>query len=240
VSDSLDRVIVALDNMGPEDINSFMEAGGHHFKTVKLGLEAFCRRGPEGIKEFHRRWQKDIFLDLKLHDIPNTVVKAISSLKGLPVTFLTLHLSGGRRMLESAVEEAQKALPDTKLLGVSYLTSLGPEDMKEIWGYSTDQINSAFERLFQLALESKMHGLILSPSELELVSTLENRHQRQLTKITPGIRFSDELASNNTQDQQRVATPEESLKNGADYIVMGRSLNLAKNLAQRIAELREL
>ena len=125
-----DRIIVALDNMNEEEVCTFLDKSKQTYKTVKIGLELFYLLGPDFVKKIHHQYGVDIFLDLKLHDIPNTVSKAIRSLRNLPVKFLTVHLTGGKNMLSEALEEAKHSLPDTKLLGVSFLTSLGPMILK--------------------------------------------------------------------------------------------------------------
>jgi len=235
----LQKTIVALDNMSEVDLHHFLNRA-KEVPMLKIGLEMFCSHGPDFIKKIHQDYQKEIFLDLKLHDIPNTVKKAIRALKGLPLKFLTIHLSGGREMINQAVAQAQESLPDTHLLGVSYLTSLAAEDMQMIWGIQDPQL--AFTKMFKLALSTKIPGLVLSAQELALLNTLEDQSTKSLIKVCPGIRFADELksATNNshTQDQKRVATPQSALANGADYLVIGRSLTQAQDLAARISELQ--
>lgn len=235
------KIVVALDNLSEEEIFSFLSKWpSDHKPTVKIGLEMFCLKGPEFIKRVYNRCGVDIFLDLKLHDIPQTVKKAIKSLEGLPITLLTVHLSGGKKMLEMAQEQAKVSLPNTTILGVSYLTSLGAFDFSEIWGIKEDQIGSAFERLFNLAFTSGIGGVVSSPLELEQLKALEEKHGRKLVKVTPGIRFADEISGGNTQDQKRVEPPDSALDKGADFLVIGRSLTRSENLSERIETLKKL
>ena len=141
---TLARTIVALDYGHPEDALEFLKKVGDSITWVKVGLELFCAGGREFVHQLSREYETKIFLDLKFHDIPNTVSRAIRALEGLPVQFLTLHLSGGREMLQRAVSSAREVLPDCKLLGVSYLTSLGRDDFRELYTYSERDIPARF------------------------------------------------------------------------------------------------
>ena len=134
-------------------------------------------------------------------------------------------------MLKAAVKEARQSIPQCKILGVSFLTSLEALDLENIFGI-TDQA-LAFQRLFKTANDSGIDGVICSPHEITL---LKNNYPNLLA-ITPGIRFQDEINSQKIQDQKRVTTPKEALLFGADYIVIGRSLTKAINLGLRLKEL---
>lgn len=211
---NLSPLIIALDQMNEHQINQFLFKYGDYFSTIKIGMELFFKYGKPFLSHLHEKFQVDIFLDLKLHDIPQTVAKAISSLSDLPVKFLTLHLAGGESMLLAAKESARVYLPQTQLLGVTYLTSLDHQDLAMLWGLNPADYQHNFQRLLHLAVKTKIPGIILSPQELAYTENFN------LLKICPGIRFSDDL----TQDQKRVMTPEEALQLGADYLVLGRSL----------------
>ena len=228
---SLAKTIVALDQMDLNEINLFLSLPLNNLPTVKIGLELFLKHGPDLIHKIHHDFNKKIFLDLKLHDIPVTVARAIHSLKNLPIDFLTVHLSGGEEMLKAAVSEARISIPHCKILGVSFLTSLEENDLFSIFGVTN--IDEAFLRLFQLANQSKVHGVVCSPHEI----TLLKKTFPHLLAITPGIRFSDEIKDQNTQDQKRVATPSDALHLGADFLVIGRSLTKAMDLGLRLKEL---
>ncbi len=141
----IDRIIVALDNMNETEVYAFLDRSNHTYKTVKIGLELFYLLGPDLVKKIHDLYNVDIFLDLKLHDIPNTVKKAIRSLNGLPIKFLTIHLTGGRNMITEALDEASVSLPNTNLLGVSFLTSLGDQDFQEIYNFNTHKFKIHFQ-----------------------------------------------------------------------------------------------
>ena len=228
---SLNQTIVALDQMTLEEIDIFLSLPHNSIQIVKIGLELFLKYGSELVFKINRDHKKKIFLDLKLHDIPITVERAIHSLKGLPLDFLTIHLSGGEEMLKAALKEARISIPKCKILGVSFLTSLEEKDLSALFGISNSQ--EAFLRLFKVARDSGIDGVICSPLEIKLVKS----HYPELLAITPGIRFKDEIDSQKTQDQKRIATPREALSLGADFIVIGRSLTQALNLGQRLIEL---
>jgi len=228
---SLAKTIVALDQMNLDEISAFLSRPENTLPTVKIGLELFLKHGPDLIHTIHRDFNKKIFLDLKLHDIPVTVARAIHSLKNLPIDFLTVHLSGGEEMLKAAINEAKISIPHCKILGVSFLTSLEENDLYSIFGVTNS--DEAFLRLFKLADLAKIHGVVCSPHEITL---LKNTFPHLLA-ITPGIRFSDEIKNQNTQDQKRVATPNEAIQMGANFMVIGRSLTKALNLGDRLKEL---
>lgn len=224
----IDKTIIALDQMSEFEIKHILKKADGKIQHIKIGLELFLKYGPSIVKKIADEYQVKIFLDLKLHDIPTTVQMAIRSLKNLPIEFLTVHLGGGEAMLKAAMTEARISLPNTKILGVSFLTCLSEEDLKNIYGI--EDASAGFARLFDLADFTNVDGVICSPYEVEMVKS----HHSNLLAITPGIRFSDEAPS----DQKRVATPTEAFKLGADFIVMGRSITKADNLEKRLLELQ--
>ncbi len=228
---SLNQTIVALDQMTLDEIDVFLSKKENTLPTVKIGLELFVKYGPDLVHKIHRDYKKKIFLDLKLHDIPVTVERAIHSLKNLPIDFLTIHLSGGEEMLRLAVSEAKKSIPGCKILGVSFLTSLGENDLKSL--FAITDMQDAFLRLFKAADAAGVDGVICSPHEIALVK----KHYPRLMAVTPGIRFADEIEKNITQDQKRVATPKEAIQLGAEFVVIGRSLTKSVDLAGRLKEL---
>jgi orotidine-5'-phosphate decarboxylase len=238
----LKKVIVALDNMDETQIHDWMNKATPDVSFVKIGLEAYCRYGRSLIESLMKTYELKIFLDLKLHDIPNTVSKTISALKGLPIDFLTVHLTGGEQMLVAALDAQKKALPHTQLLGVSYLTSLDGHDFEQIWGIDEATIPKQFERLFNLAHRSKIHGLVCSAQEAKTLRHFEVENSLSpLQLVCPGIRFEDEIKKNtNLGDQKRVLSPQEAFSLDVDYLVMGRSLTQTKNLRQRLDELHHV
>lgn len=230
---SLNRIIVALDQMSLEEIDVFLKQKDNTIPFVKIGLELFVKHGPDLVHRIHNEYKKNIFLDLKLHDIPVTVAKAISSLKGLPINFLTVHLSGGEAMLKAAVAEARVSIPDCKLLGVSFLTSLEASDLEDLFGI--EDTDEAFLRLFKVASNSGIDGVVSSPLEVSLLK----KHYPNLLSVTPGIRFRDEIDSKVVQDQKRVMDPAEAFDEGSDYLVMGRSLTRTDRFSERIESLKK-
>lgn len=224
---SIKKTIVALDQMSLSEINLFLENKDNTIPTIKIGLELFLKYGPNLVHEIHQKFNKEIFLDLKLHDIPKTIEKSIQSLEGLPIKFLTLHLGGGLEMLKAAKESALKFIPNCNLLGVSFLTSLLPEDLYSIYGIT--QIENSFLKLFTLAHAANIEGVVCSAHELKLLK----ENFPKLLAITPGIRFAEESDSNLHEDQKRVATPHKAFLDGADYIVMGRPLTKASKIELR-------
>lgn len=224
----LDKIIVALDQMSLDEIDTFLKQKDNSLPFVKIGLELFVKHGADLVHKIHNDYQKKIFLDLKLHDIPVTVAKAISSLKGLPIDFLTVHLSGGEAMLKAAVSEAKTSIPQCKILGVSFLTSLEEKDLKSLFGISN--MEEAFLKLFNVAFVSGIDGVVSSPHEVALLK----EHFPTLLAVTPGIRFKDEIEGNIIQDQKRVMDPNEAFKAGSDYLVMGRSLTKTERFSERI------
>jgi orotidine-5'-phosphate decarboxylase len=224
----LDKIIVALDQMTLEEIDLFLKNKENTLSFVKIGLELFLKHGPDLVHKIHKEYQKKIFLDLKLHDIPVTVAKAISSLEGLPIEFLTVHLSGGEAMLKAAVLEAKKCIPECKLLGVSFLTSLEPKDLDSLFGIQ--DVNAAFLKLFEVASHSGIHGVVSSAHEVSMLK----KYYPNLLAVTPGIRFQDEIESSLLQDQKRVMNPAEAFNQGSDFLVMGRSLTKSTNFIDRL------
>lgn len=229
----LDKIIVALDQMSLDEIDQFLKLKDNTLPFVKIGLELFVKYGPDLVHKIHREYNKKIFLDLKLHDIPVTVTKAIASLKNLPIDFLTVHLGGGEAMLKAAVAEARVSIPNCKILGVSFLTSLEAKDLETLYGITnTDE---AFLRLFNVAAAAGIDGIVSSPHEVVLLK----KHHPHILSVTPGIRFKDEIQGIQVQDQKRVMDPAEAFKNGSDYLVMGRSLTKSDRFSERIKSLQE-
>jgi orotidine-5'-phosphate decarboxylase len=214
MNDPRSRLIVALD---VPDRTAALEAVGRlsgHVGCFKLGLEIFTREGPRLVEEILARGEK-IFLDLKLHDIPNTVRGAVRSACRLGIHMLTVHASGGPNMLEAACREAQSAGSAPLLLAVTALTSLSREDMVKL-GVAGSMENWV-EQLAALAFDSGIRGIVASAGELP---ALHQRFGSEMRFVIPGIR----PAGSALQDQSRTATPAEAIGAGADYIVVGRPI----------------
>tara|TARA_R110002049_G_scaffold302886_3_gene496409 strand:- start:233 stop:922 length:690 start_codon:yes stop_codon:yes gene_type:complete len=222
------KVFVALDNMTKDEVLDLLSKLSGRVGGIKIGLEMYLQFGRDFIFEVKEKFVGNIFLDLKLHDIPNTVAKAIKGLEGLPIKFLTIHASGGLEMMKAASEAASQSLPQTTLLAVTILTSLDNEEAKSV--YQTNRKDS-FLRLLSLIEKNKNLGLVCSGAELDYISN------KELVTMVPGIRFEHEIQSGQTQDQKSVFTPTQATKKGASFLVMGRSLTKAKDLDQALNDL---
>lgn len=188
---------------------------------LKLGLEFVSANGPDGVREVAGQGLP-IFLDVKLHDIPNTVAGAIRSLAPLGVAMITLHASGGGAMLRAAAAAARTQTPRPKLLGVTVLTSLDHADLHElgIGGSPQDQVL----RLAGLAFDCGLDGVICAPQEIQ---ALRHRFGHELLLVVPGIR----PAASAADDQKRTMTPAEAIRAGADHLVIGRPITGAADPA---------
>ena len=204
-------IAVALDARDIDTAARWANAVHPHVSVVKVGLELFCAHGPEVVRVVRGGTQIGLFLDLKLHDIPATVAGAARSVARLAPDYLTVHAGGGRDMVRAAVEAA----PDTKIAGVTVLTSLGDDALKEIGldGPAAD----AVRRLAVLAVDAGARALVCSPQE---VAAVRAEVGPDLTLITPGVR----PAGASLDDQARVATPREAIAAGADLVVIGRPI----------------
>ncbi|MDG7056432.1 MAG: orotidine-5'-phosphate decarboxylase [Wolbachia endosymbiont of Meromenopon meropis] len=184
---------------------------------IKLGPEFFIAHGPCGVKEI-AKCNIPIFLDLKLHDIPSTVTKTVKAIKKiLGVKILTLHISGGTRMLSDALNVVKDT--EIKLIGVTVLTSIDNEDLNELG--VTKEIKSQVVLLAKIAKKIQLHGIVCSAFEAQQV---RQECGKNFTIITPGIRLYHKC-----DDQKRTATPKEAISSGADYIVIGRPITKSKN-----------
>jgi orotidine-5'-phosphate decarboxylase len=212
-------VAVALDADDLETAVGWAAAVGPYVSTVKVGLELFLRHGGDAVvKAREASGGRDVFLDLKLHDIPNTVAGAARSVAGLAPAYLTVHASGGADMVRAAVE----ALPDAKVAGVTVLTSLSEDDLGRIG--VTGSPRDAVRRLAVLAVGAGARALVCSPRE---VADVRREVGDDVVLVTPGVR----PAGSDAGDQARVATPEQALADGADLLVVGRPVTGARDVA---------
>jgi orotidine-5'-phosphate decarboxylase len=196
---------------------------------IKLGLEFVTANGPVGVRTI-AALGAPIFLDLKLHDIPNTVAGAVRAVGPLEVRMLTLHASGGRAMLEAAVEAAGRLEPAERpwLLGVTVLTSLGGGDLEEIGVRGT--VESQVLRLAELAISAGVDGLVCAPQEIR---SLRARFGQDVRLVVPGIRPETTV----DHDQRRTMAPAEAVALGADVLVIGRAITGARDPAAAAAVL---
>jgi orotidine-5'-phosphate decarboxylase len=204
-------IAVALDAPDLETAARWAQAVTPHVAVVKVGLELFCRTGPSVVDTVRGGSGVELFLDLKLHDIPNTVAGAAKAVAGLKPTYLTVHATGGRDMVRAAVDAA----PDVTIAAVTILTSLS-QDVLEAVGLAGPPLD-AVRRLAALAVDAGAGALVCSPQE---VAEVRKEVGDGIVLITPGVR----PAGTDAQDQVRVATPEQALADGADLLVIGRPI----------------
>lgn len=217
--DSADHapIAVALDAPDLPTMSAWAQSVAPHVRCVKVGLEAFCRDGHRSVETARTAASSaghddiDVFLDLKLHDIPATVRGAARSVASLNPTYLTVHASGGPDMVHAAAE----ALPRTRITAVTLLTSLDQEQVRELGiDGSPEEIVGRWARL---ALDAGARALVCSPQE---VASLRAFVPTDVHLITPGIR----PAGSDANDQRRAATPQQALADGADLLVIGRPI----------------
>jgi orotidine-5'-phosphate decarboxylase len=206
-------VYVALDTTDPDRAKAIAARVRNHVGGIKLGLEYFSANGPDGVREM-ATFGLPIFLDLKLHDIPNTVAKAVQALRPLQPAILTVHATGGRAMMEDAKAAAPSG---TRVVGVSVLTSLDEDDLASI-GVAADP-HAQVARLTALAREAGLDGIVCSGAEVAAARKL----WPDGFFVVPGVRPADGAAG----DQKRVTTPRQALDAGASILVVGRPITQA-------------
>ena len=216
-------IIVAIDEINFPKASKIIDDLDCEICMVKIGSISFNSIGNEIISYANNKGF-DIFLDLKLHDIPNTVKKSIEGLISQPIKMLTVHISGGKEMLNAAMEAVSGT--DIKIFGVTALTSLSNDDAKLIFERNiSDQVN----RMLDLAESAGIDGVVCSPHELELVNK-----RKSLLSITPGIRMQD-----SNDDQKRIMTPKEAIDLGTDYLVIGRPITKSSDIKKSLSEIYE-
>ena len=214
-------IIVAVDESNIDSFKRVIDSLDNNLCMVKIGSVSFNALGHEAVL-YAANKGFDIFLDLKLHDIPNTVKKSIKGLVSLPIKMLTIHTSGGKQMMEAAMQAVEGS--NIKVFGVTALTSLSDTDTNKI--YKRDAVDQV-EAMLDLAEESGIDGVVCSPHELHLLAARES-----LLSITPGIRLRD-----SDDDQSRVMTPKEAIHLGANYIVVGRPITEAQDIKDALQEI---
>lgn len=227
-------IIVALDVPTAGQAIALAQQVAPAVGAFKIGSELFTAAGPEIVKRI-RATGASVFLDLKFHDIPNTVAKAVASAVRLDVQMLTIHTSGGMAMMQAAEESAQKTAKQAGLnaplvLGVTVLTSMESSDLAEI-GVSAN-IGRQVECLAQLAARAGLRGLVCSPLE---VPGLRQILPSSMQFVTPGIRAADDAAS----DQKRTLSAKEALEAGANWLVIGRPICAAANPRAAAEKIRD-
>ena len=219
----MNKIILALDTTNLEEALNITKKIKNKIFTVKLGLEFFNAHGKEGIKKFNEIGVTNLMLDLKLKDIPETIYKAIKALDDINFGFLTIHGQGGKPMIEKAKQAANEIQSKPQVMMITILTALSDGDLKEIGSDNT--VIEQVEKLAKVAKEMNI-GVVCSGQEAKTVRKIIGSN---LLIFTPGIRMNED----NKNDQKRVCTPSESIKNGADKIIMGRSL-ISGNIEENI------
>jgi orotidine-5'-phosphate decarboxylase len=204
------RVIVPLDFPSADQALDMTSRLLGQIAMVKIGLQLFCQEGPEVVETFSERTK--VFLDLKLHDIPQTVARAVAAVRDLGASYCTVHASGGAEMLRAAVEAAGETM---NIVAVTTLTSLDNNDLRSIGVEGLDTTASAI-RLAVLAYQQGVRAFVCSPHE---ITTLRSAFGDEVELLVPGIRSKDA-----GDDQKRVATPTTAMQNGADYLIIGRPI----------------
>ena len=219
----MNKIILALDTTSLEEAIDITKKIKDKIFTVKLGLEFFNAHGKIGIKKFNEIGINNLMLDLKLKDIPETVYKAIKALDDIKFSFLTIHGQGGKSMIDKAKKAAKEIKSKPNIMMVTVLTALNDSDLKDIGHNST--VAEQVESLAKVAKEMEV-GVVCSGHEAKIVREIIGPN---LLIFTPGIRMNDDSKN----DQKRVCTPMQSIKNGSNKIIMGRSLingNVEENL----------
>ncbi len=218
-SDPARRIIVALDVSEQEDLVRLVKTLRGSVGMFKVGKELFCSMGPDAVRIVQDHGG-EVFLDLKFHDIPNTVAGAVRSSCKLGVSMFTVHASGGEAMMKAACEQARSCAGAPLVIAVTVLTSLDDKDLAMVG--LDGPAEKAAVRLGRMAINCGLDGLVASPKELR---ALRSELGKSPFLVTPGIRPSGYLAD----DQQRIATPKEAVVNGADFLVIGRPITKAKD-----------
>ncbi len=224
--------IVALDMGSAADALAMARRVSEHCRFFKVGSELFTAAGPSVVRALREEIGGEVFLDLKFHDIPNTVAGAVRSAVALGVRLLTVHASGGRAMLEAAQDAAGERCG---VLAVTVLTSFDAAGLEAAWGRGEVVVDREVVRLAGDAAAAGLHGIVCSGAEAGLV---QREFGERLALLVPGIR----LAGGDTHDQRRVMTPAEAQRAGARYLVLGRAVtgvpDPAEAMARVMSELR--
>lgn len=227
MSQSHNPIICALDTTDTSHARTVANKVRHHVGAIKLGLEFFTANGSAGVRKLAAE-HMPVFLDLKFHDIPNTVASAIRATAGINTFMMTVHTAGGRTMLQAAIDASMEVAEQTGkerplIIGVTVLTSLDQADLNMV-GIRAE-LHDQVRRLADLAQSCRLDGVVCSPYEITL---LREHCGEEFKLVVPGIRPPD----SSNDDQKRVMTPQEALRRGADYLVIGRPITQAKHPAQ--------
>ena len=218
------KIIVALDNMNQEQAIALASSLDPALCHVKVGKELFTRSGPQVVENLVKLGFK-VFLDLKFHDIPNTVANACKAAAELGVWMINVHASGGQKMMAAAREALNEFSNPPLLIAVTVLTNLSSEDLEAIGIHVS--VEEQVKRLVLLAAKSGMDGVVCSPMETTMIKKLAIK---DFILVTPGVRPLD----SSMDDQTRTQTPAQAIKNGSDYLVIGRPITRSKEPLETI------
>ena len=231
-----DRLIVALDVHTMDDVKNLVSTLGETVSYYKVGMELFYSVGPDVVR-WLKKEGKHVFLDLKLHDIPNTVAGGLSALMTLGADIVNVHASGGYTMMKTAAERlhaaaAEQGIPCPKIIAITVLTSMNEEDWAKLG--AAEPIADHVTRLAKLTKAAGLDGVVASPREAASIRTACGDN---FLIVTPGVR----PAGASIDDQSRIATPAQALKNGATHLVVGRPIRAAADpRAAALAILNEM
>lgn len=218
------KIIIALDFKDESSTLNLVDQLTPELCRLKVGKELFVRCGPSLVKKLINKGF-DVFLDLKFHDIPNTVAAACQAAADMGVWMVNVHASGGRKMMQAAREAIENSDSKPLLIGVTILTSLSRSDIAEV-GLDVEPVDQVL-RLAQLAHDSGLDGVVCSPRE---VSLIKQKIAQEFCLVTPGVR----PAGSEIGDQQRIMTPGDALNAGSDYLVIGRPITASPNPIQAL------
>ena len=221
------KIIVALDSNNLNKTIKLVKILKKDVCAFKIGYQFFYNFGLEGYKKVFSICPK-IFLDLKLHDIPNTVEKGLEALVKMKPLFTTIHISGGDHMMSSS----SKNKKNTRILGVSILTSLDSDQTKKY--YNQKNISTLVKKFALEAKKNKLDGIVCSPQEIKYIRKVVGK---KFIIVTPGIRISDKLIND---DQKRVETPDKAINLGANYLVIGRPITQSKDPLKTLKEINKI
>ena len=220
------KIIVALDSNNFSEIEKLVKSLKKEVYAFKIGYQFFFNFGLIGYKKIYSICPK-IFLDLKLHDIPNTVKNGLEALNKIKPILTTIHISGGDEMMKSSVKNKRF----TKILGVSILTSIDSNQTKKF--YNQRNVSFLVRKFAKFAKKNGLDGVVCSPKEIKVIRKATGKN---FIIVTPGIRLKSKIKSD---DQKRVETPEKAIEMGANYLVIGRPITKSKNPLKTLKEIND-
>ena len=220
------KIIVALDSNNFSEIEKLVKSLKKEVYAFKIGYQFFFNFGLIGYKKIYSICPK-IFLDLKLHDIPNTVKNGLEALNKIKPILTTIHISGGDEMMKSSVKDKRF----TKILGVSILTSIDSKQTKKF--YNQKNVSILVKKFAKFAKKNGLDGVVCSPKEIKVIRKVTGKN---FIIVTPGIRLKNKIESD---DQKRIETPEKAIEMGANYLVIGRPITKSKNPLKTLKEIND-